>query len=437
MPGASGTWSALANMFSMMRQGSAHLNAQVRQFGPVYKHMMGPTPIVCVSDADLLVRIARNEDKAWSTALAYRELFAGVMPGVQTVDFLTTFDFDLHRDVRKVLQPAFSPAALASYVDIAAAAYEPAIESWLRHGAVRFKPAVRRLFADVAGRIFMGIDDAHEAKMLDVATANVWQSLTTPLRNAWLSPTWSRALRGYRTLQAELLRRVPERRERAGSDLFSRLCQASGDTDLLDDEGVVRLFIGIMLAAFDTTSLGVASMGYLLATQPAWQERLREEGARGTWKELEQHEWVWKETLRMYPVASGIPRVTLRDVQLAGYRVPARTMVLCFISPALQDPSLWTQPQRFDPERFSPQRAEDKRHRAAFLAFGSGAHTCIGMQLANLESKVFWRALLSRASIRLAKPYRARHQFAPLGSVSGEVDLVLQPRQSGGCRGSI
>lgn len=432
IPGERGMWHSVANLVGFMRHGAAHVTAQVQQYGPVFRHMVAADQAVFVSDPETLALMARNEDKAWSTALAYRSMFAALVPGAETLDFLTTFDFEVHRDVRKALQPAFSPAALASYVDVAASAYEEAIDQWLKRGKVSFKAEVRRLFADVAGRIFTGIDDPREAKLLDRATSDMWSSMTVLAKNSIVSPKWRRALGGYRTLHEALLPRVAARRNSGGTDLFSRLCQAQ--SDLLDDDGLVRLFIGIMLAAFDTTSLGTTSMAYLLAKHGTWQDRLREE-ARGVpptesgfegLKRLEQHDWVWKETLRLFPVASAIPRVSLRDLELGGHRIPAQTFVLGLIAPLLRDPRYWTAPERFDPERFAPDRAEDKRHRAAYLPFGTGPHVCLGMQLANIEAKVFWQTLLSRARIRLARDYEARHQFTPLGSVSGNVDLIVE-----------
>jgi len=62
------------------------------------------------------------------------------------------------------------------------------------------------------------------------------------------------------------------------------------------------------------------------------------------------------------------------------------------------------------------------------LPFGAGPHACIGAQLSTMEAKAFWYATLRRARIRLARPYTARHQFAPIGCVSGEVELVVEPR---------
>jgi cytochrome P450 len=311
---------------------------------------------------------------------------------------------------------------------------ESVAKDWLRQGRVAFKPAARRLFAGIASRIFLGIDDPEEAKMLDVALADAWKGLIAIAKNPLLSPTWRRALRGHRTLREALERRVDERRTGTGSDLFSQLCRAGQEAAWRDNGAIARLFIGILFAAFDTTSLGAASMAYLLARNPDWQEKLREESRRvapgsltmESMKHLVLHDWVWKESLRLFPIANGLPRRPLQDVHVGPHRIPAGALVYGLIGPLLQDRRWWTNPEQFDPERFSPERAEDKGHRAAYLPFGSGAHVCIGQQLAGIEIKAFWHALLGRSRIRLARDYRARHVYAPLGSVSGEVELVVE-----------
>lgn len=433
LPGESGLAHGVRNVFGVMRHGAAALTKQVQRYGPVYRHMLGPQHAVFVADPGLHADIARNEDKVWSASLAYRSLFAGVMPGVPALDFVNTFDFGPHREVRKALNHAFSPAALSGYFDIAAETYQPAIAQWIKRGRVSLKSEVRRLFAELAGRIFMGMGDPREAERLDRATADVWRSMTVIAKHPLLSVKWRNALRGYHMLHEGLSREVQARRTNGGRDLFSRLCQAQ--PELLDEPGLVRMVVGIMLAAFDTTSMGLASMGYLLAKHQDWQTRLREEALSlpgdsleyTHLKALEQHEWAWKEALRLYPVAMGFGRVALRDVELAGHRIPARTFVSALVAPVLRDPRYWTAPERFDPERFGPARAEDELHRGVFMPFGTGAHVCLGMPLANFEAKLFWQMFLSRARIRLARDYEARHQIMPIGSVSGSVDLIVEP----------
>jgi hypothetical protein len=48
--------------------------------------------------------------------------------------------------------------------------------------------------------------------------------------------------------------------------------------------------------------------------------------------------------------------------------------------------------------------------------------------LSTLEAKLFWSRLLPRARIALRSNYVARHQYRPLGVVSGDVRVVIEPR---------
>jgi cytochrome P450 len=430
LPGAVGLRAGVSNLLGWLRSGNEHLLAQSLRYGSVYRHQVVNTPVVCVTDPELMAQLARNEDRAWSAALGWRPFFERVIDAT-TIDMPGMLDFEPHKDIRRLLQPAFGGAALDSYTQIAVDMFAPAIARWQEQGTVSFKREVRRLFARVAGRIFMGVDDPAQAAMLDRAMADLWRAPTALIPSVRLSPSLRRGRRAFHELYAAFLPRVAAARRSAGTDLFSRMCRASSEVAWLDDAALVRLFIGVMVAAFDTTSMAVTSMAYLLAKHPDWQDRLRREARkeaaditrRDQVKRLVDHELVWKETLRLFPVAPDLPRRALRDVDLVGYRIPAGTLVLVMIGPALRDPRWWTDPSRFDPERFAPDRAEDKRHRGAYMPFGAGAHACIGAQLSALEAMTFWHTVVSRCQIRLARPYEARHIYGPLGVVSGPVDL--------------
>jgi cytochrome P450 len=434
LPGQAGFFDGLRNIKGWLTRGNAHLVEQQKRFGPIYQTRFGLDTIVCVSDPDVFTAIARNEDRAWSSALAWGVFFEGINPSSPTLDTPVNLDFEPHAEARKLLQPAFSPSAMTGYLEAASPRFEEAVERWVKSGTVRFKTDIRRLLATVSSSIFTGIDDEAEGRMLDRALAAFWKAPFAFMKNPWLSLTWRKAMRGHETLRDALEPKVAERRARGGSDLFSRLCDASRGADWLDDAGLVRLFIGVMAAAFDTTSLALTSMVYLLAKHPEWQERLREEArsvssGRVSYeasKRLVDTERVWKETLRLFPVAADIPRVALRDVDILGHRVPAGTFVLAMMGPILQDPSIWTDPLRFDPERFSEARAEDKKNKGAFLPFGGGAHACIGMHLANVEAKVFCHTLLTRCRFHLEEDYVGHHVYTPLGVVSGDVKLRVE-----------
>jgi cytochrome P450 len=433
IPGKDGALAGLVNLYGWTRHGQAHLQAQARRYGSVYRNQIGPFKFVSVTDPALGGEILRNADGAWSAALGWLVQIGGMIDG--PMDAPLTLDFQPHRDVRRLLQPAFKADALASYVQAANRHFVPTTDQWLADGRIEFKPEARRLFARVSADVFLGIDDANEAAKLDNAMTDFWRGPMALIKNEWLSPAWRAARRQYRFLIEHFGEQVESRRSSDGADLFTRLCQTNEKVDWLDDEGLVRVLVGVMAAAFDTTSAAVTSMAYLLATHPEWQERLRSETRQVATKtvtydeikNLEQLDWVWKETLRFYPVAPSVGRLALRDLSLGGYDIPAGGFISVVLSIAFRDPATWAEPDRFDPERFAPPRSEDKQNKGAFLPFGAGHHACIGSQLAALEAKAFWYQFLRKARIRLARPYEARHEYHPLGMVSGDVSLVVEP----------
>lgn len=433
IPGKEGLLTGIANIWGWMKHGQAHLQAQAKRYGPIYRIQIGPNVYVAVTDPALGGKILRNADGAWSTALGWLMMIGGVVDG--RVDSPATLDFGPHRDVRRLLQPAFKADALASYVQIANRHFAPEIGQWLADGRVAFKPKARMLFARVSAEVFLGLDDPTEADKLDKAMVDYWRGIMAPVRNTWVSPAWRAARRQYRDLVSHFSKQVQARRAGDGVDLFTRLCQTNEKVDWLDDEGLVRVLTGVMTASFDTTSAAVTSMAYVLATKPEWQERLRAEAQQPSQdgatydgiKSLEELDWFWKETLRFYPVAAHVPRLALRDVTLGGYQIPAGGYITVVLSNAMRDPSSWKEPDQFDPERFAPPRSEDKHNRGAFLPFGGGHHACIGSQLAGLQAKAFWYQFLRKARIRLARPYLAKHQYGPLGMVSGDVSLIVEP----------
>ena len=438
IPGEDGLIAGVTNLWGWLRHGREHLEAQAQRYGPVYRVQLGRYKAVIVADPVLAGQILRNADGAWSTALGWLAQFGGVVDG--PMDMPLTLDFGPHRDVRRLLQPSFKADALASYVEVANRHFVAATDRWISDRRVDFKPEVRRTFARVAADVFLGIDEEREAEKLDKAMTDFWQGMWAFVQNEWLSPSWRAARRQTKQLTEHFGTQVDARRRSDGVDLFTRLCQTNEDVEWLDDQGLVRVLFGVMAAAFDTTSAAVTSMAYLLATHPEWQERLRTEALKldtetvsyEQIKNLELFDCVWKETLRFYPVAPSVGRIALREVELDGHRIPAGGFISVLFSVAFRDPTSFAEPDRFDPERFAPPRSEDKHNKGVFLPFGAGHHACIGSQLSGLEAKAFWYQFLRKARIRLAQPYEARHEFRPLGMVSGDVALVVEPLEGKG-----
>jgi cytochrome P450 len=436
IPGDESFLGSVHFLLGILRHGVAHSTEAREKYGDRYRVRFAGHPVLCVWDAEDIHKILRNEQRVWSTALGWGALMSdGLDPQVDNVGTLGALDFEEHRAARKLVQPAFTLKAIGGYLRIADRHYALRVPAWVDRGQVAFKAEIRSLLADVASEIFTGFREPEAIARIDRALTDFWRGLVALSHNPWISPTFRRARAGLATLIRTFVALVPERRRSPGDDLFSAMCAVT-DTEGLSDEALVRVFVTIMFGAFDTTSAGMTSMAYLLAKHPEWQERLRSEARSvgseppdvSAMRDMKEHEWVWKETLRLMPVNGFLPRRALREVTLGGHTLAPGTFVAPMNGGIGRHPRWWKEPTQFDPLRFSPERAEDTQHPGIFNPFGGGAHACVGMQLANMEMKLFWHRMLSSCRFRLARDYEARHTFTPLGMVSGDVGLTLERR---------
>ena len=94
-----------------------------------------------------------------------------------------------------------------------------------------------------------------------------------------------------------------------------------------------------------------------------------------------------EESLRLEPAAAVVDRYAARDVELGGVTIGEGSMVTVSLAGANRDPGEFHEPDRFD-----LHRPNVRRH----LAFATGPHVCIGMDLARLEARRALTAFLGR-----------------------------------------
>lgn len=437
LPGSASLPRGLWVMWRALRDGVLFNREYADTHPPVSVARFGADRIVFVSDYDAIEAIGANADGAWSAAITWRGMLDGFEPARELCMLLTT-DGAAHRELRRALQPAFGGKALRAYRDIAEPMYAEEVRRWAARGHVAFKAKGRRLFARSALAMFLGVTDPRDARLFDRDMGAVWTAiLLATSRDPRFSLLWRRGVRAWTRIRERLLQLIRMRRRdpmARGDDLLSALVAARTELPGVDDDvTMVQIIMNVMIAAFDTTSMAATSMAYGLASHPAWQDELREE-LQSAAPDANPHDprafpkldWTWRETLRRWPVTGTLARRPTRDVEVAGYRIPAGALVWAMLGVANTDPALWTEPGRFDPRRFSPERAEHKRRPRLHAPFGIGPHACIGMQLAALEAKTLFALLLRDHRIRLRKPYEARHTWTPLGTVTGAVELALE-----------
>lgn len=194
---------------------------------------------------------------------------------------------------------------------------------------------------------------------------------------------------GRAALEEYLAELVAQRREHPEDDLLGALVAARDNEDRLNEEELVNLGIGLLIAGHETTANQIANFVYLLLTEREHWELLR--------SKPELLPGAVEELLRYVQLGSGgaFARVAMEDVELSGVTVSAGESVFVNTQSANRDEAVFEAAEELDLAR------KGNPH----MAFGHGTHHCLGAQLARLELQVALGSLLQRfPDLRLAVP---------------------------------
>ena len=171
-----------------------------------------------------------------------------------------------------------------------------------------------------------------------------------------------------------------ERRARPKPDLISALVNARvEDENPLSTHELQNLMHQLISGGYDTTISALANGLWLLLRYPDQMKKLR--------ANPDLLKGFVDESLRFESPVQGLMRRATRDVNVAGVTIPRDALVMVRYAAANQDPTKFTCPHQFDIER---------KNAAAHLAFGNGAHFCVGRLLARQELMTGFQVLLSR-----------------------------------------
>ncbi len=357
---------------------------------------------------------------------------------------LVTSEFELWRKQRRVVQPMFRLERIASFAGGMTACTAEMLESWAgrESGAIDVHAEMMRLTLRIVGRTLFGTDvDAH-TDTIAACVPVVLQHAVRHNQSAVPLPPWvptprnRRFLRALRTLDAIVFGMIDERRRRARDqrdpagalDLVGMLIGARDESGApaMDDRQIRDEVVTMLGAGHETTATALSWLWTILSRHPDVERRLHTEvsrvlGSRMPTLEdlpsLDYTERVILETLRLYPPVWCFDREAAADDELAGYPVPAGSVVA--ICPYLlhRHPDHWPNPEGFDPDRFLPEPVA-ARARCAFLPFGAGPRQCVGERFAMMEAKLVVAMVVQRYRLELE----------PHQTLAFDPSVTLRPR---------
>ncbi len=377
---------------------------------------LGGMHMYVLNDAELIDHVHRNYARVLTKSRALQE--ARVLVG----NGLLTNEGQDHLKQRRLVQPAFHRKRIHEYSERMVAATVEHEEGWQVGERVDMAADMSSLTLDIVGRTLFGADLRKDAAEVGEALNNLLEAfpkmmLPTGKLMARIPGTALYAARNDPDELDGIVQRMIEEHRRAGDtgDLLSMLIEAQEDGTGMDDAQLRDEVMTLVIAGHETTAMNLTWTWYLLSQNPAVARRLREELARvlggraPTMDDLASLPYtraVISESMRLFPPAWVIGRMTTEDIEIDGWQVPAGSVIMTSQYAMQRDPRYWDSALAFTPERWIDESGAYSEKapgqpKGAWFPFGYGKRMCIGDQFALTEAALVVATLAQRWAPKL------------------------------------
>ncbi|MGW8357718.1 cytochrome P450 [Streptomyces wedmorensis] len=398
----------LGHALQFQRRPLAFVQA-LRERGDVVEFRVGPQRAFAVNRPDLINDILVAQAKRFEKGRMFDE--AKVLVG----EGIFTSEGDYHLSQRRLVQSVFHRNQLERYVPEIQRYAETTIGRWVESPRL---PINRACFAHTLGAISsMLFGQAADERLLagiqqefpiildgllrrTAAPAQLMNTLPTPANRRF-----DKAVANMRrSIEHYIAGYDPVR---APGGLLSIL---TDEKNGLTGKQIYDEVATILLAGTESTADALSWACYMIASHDEVQSALQEEADQimtspqvsyGDLARLPVMQRVINEVLRLFPSTWVLTREPVEDVELGGYRIPARSMVIFSVRALHRDPLIYPDPDAFLPDRWlALEQGPSTERRQAFIPFGAGIRGCIGEQLARAELGVFLAVMCRNVTVR-------------------------------------
>ena len=358
-------------------------------------------------------------------------------------DALLTTDGELHRQQRRLVQPAFHKKRVESYADIMVRQTLDMLDTWQPGERLDVAAALQEVTLRIVVQALFNVDLRTQSAGLSHLFTQVVEAQNPVLLRYSTTDLpflpYHKVVLARRQLDAFIYELIAERRkaERDEGDVLSMLLRTRDEENglMLDDVGIRDQMMTLIAAGHETTSNSLAWTLVLLSRHPEIRDRLLRElsdelGGRppsvDDLPRLPYLDWVVNESMRVYPPAWTLGRSAIEPFELEGYRFPAGTRVMFsqWVIHHLTD--IWGDPDTFRPERWDPVTGQ-KPPAGAYFPFGAGPRMCIGMPFAQIEARLVLATILQRFTPELLPGQRVEPLPRVTLRVKNGLPMTLQP----------
>jgi cytochrome P450 len=269
-----------------------------------------------------------------------------------------------HRDYRKLLDPLFAPKRIARLEDRTRALAKELVSEVAGDGRCNFHEAVAEPFPTTVFLQLLGLPVDRAKEFIALKDGIVRPPATSSAERVEMVNETGQQI--YAVLQDVVDQRLAERQD----DFISLFLDSEVDGHRLTPEDVIDIGYLFFLAGLDTVTASLDCMLAYLAQHPDQRQELVDDPA------LIPH--AVEELLRWETPVQGVIRITTQDTEVNGCPIGARETVSVMLASANTDERTWERPDEVDFHR------QVNKH----IAFGGGAHRCLGSHLARMELRV-------------------------------------------------
>jgi cytochrome P450 len=327
---------------------------------------------------------------------------------------LVTFDAPIHMKYRKLTQEWFMPKNLRGIEEEVRALAQRTVDRLLAAGPeVDFVKLVAAPYPLHVVMQILGVPEEDEPRML-MLTQQMFGGQDEDLNQSGMKDLSAEAITqlvagAVKSFEDYFAQITAEKRRNPTGDVASTIANATVDGEPLNDRDMMGYYIIVAAAGHDTTSASTAGAMLALARDPEQFARVKADRSLLS--------GIVEEAIRWTSPVQHFMRTAAEDTEVGGHAIAKGDWLMLSYVAANHDPAEFDDPRKFDAARMP------NRH----LAFGAGAHKCLGLHLARLEMRILFEALLDRIdSVELVgEPRRSNSTF-----VGGLKTLPLRIRAS-------
>ncbi|MED6112441.1 hypothetical protein PIB30_061782 [Stylosanthes scabra] len=394
-------------------------------YGSTFIVWFGPTVRLTVSDPDLIREIFTSKSEL------YEKNDAPPLVKQLEGDGLLNIKGEKWSHHRRIISPTFHMENLKLLIPAMGTSVLHMLDKWSQKAEVEIEVSefFHNLTEDVITKIAFGssYEDGRAIFRLQsqqmLLAADAFQKVFIPGYRFFPTRRNIKSWKLEKKIRRSLVRLIEKRRESGNNkgegakDLLGLMIEASmgmgrgknGNSANVTVDDIVEECKTFFFAGKQTTSNMLTWTTILLAMHPHWQVQARDEvlsicGSRDLptkdhVAKLKTLSMIVNESIRLYPPTIATLRRAKADVDLGSYKIPRGTELLIPILAVHHDQAMWgNDVNEFNPGRFSEGVARAAKHPVAFIPFGLGVRTCIGQNLAVLQTKLALAIILQRFS---------------------------------------